>query len=92
SPLEGPGVLFLERLRATLDEVFAETRWLVVAPELDGRVTQNVLVLAAADAASLPDWGGTVAPVAARGRPFTDIWAPVEYLQARVFMQGLGWN
>jgi hypothetical protein len=26
------------------------------------------------------------------GRPLTDDWAPVEYLQARVFVEGLGWN
>jgi spermidine synthase len=92
SPIEGPGVLFLERLRATLEDVFGATQWLVVEPGTAGRVTQNVLVLAASDAALLPQWDGAVAAISASGRPFTDDWAPVEYLQARVFMQGLGWN
>ncbi len=92
SPIEGPGVLFLERLRSTLEDVFGATQWLVVEPGTAGRVTQNVLVLAASDAAVLPEWDGAVAAVSASGRAFTDDWAPVEYLQARVFMQGLGWN
>ena len=92
SPIEGPGVLFLERLRATLEDVFGATLWLVVEPETAGRITQNILVLAASDATFLPAWDGAVASVPASGRPFTDDWAPVEYLQARVFMQGLGWN
>lgn len=92
SPLDGPGVAFIERLRATLEEVFPETRWLVVDPGLDARVTQNVIVLAAPRGSPLPEWEGPHASVAAAGRSFTDDWAPVEYLQARVFMQGLGWN
>ena len=92
SPLSGPGVAFLERLRATLDGVFAETAWLVVDPRLDASVTQNILVLAAPPGTDLPGWSGEVASVSAAGRPFSDDWAPVEYLQARVFMQGLGWN
>jgi predicted membrane-bound spermidine synthase len=92
SPLEGPGAAFLERLRATLDGVFPETRIYVVDPSADGRVTQNLIVVAASDPNAVPRWSGPEAEVAGSGRAFTDRWAPVEYLQARVFMQGLGWN
>ncbi|MDZ7780944.1 MAG: fused MFS/spermidine synthase [Gemmatimonadota bacterium] len=92
SPLDGPGAAFLRRLRATLEDVFGETRFFLVTPEEDRRVTQNVIVVAGADEATLPAWSGEKASVPARGRAFTDEWAPVEYLQARVFMQGLGWD
>lgn len=92
SPLDGPGVGFLERFRATLDDVFAETRVYLARPEADPGVTQNLVVIAAkrADALPLVDW--PEASVGASGRPLTDAWAPVEYLQAKVFLRGLGWS
>lgn len=92
SPLEGPGTAFLERFRATLDEVFGEVRVYVTNPDLDAGATQNLIVLAAADASDLPPLAWAETTVEARGRPLTDAWAPVEYLQAKVFMQGLRWN
>lgn len=92
SPLEGPGASFLHRLRATLESVFPRTRIYVVDPTADGHVTQNLIVLAAAGGTELPEWTGREAAILGEGRPFTDRWAPVEYLQARVFVQGLGWD
>jgi hypothetical protein len=44
------------------------------------------------DSASLPLITRARSPVGAAGRPLTDAWAPVEYLQAKVFVQGLVWN
>jgi spermidine synthase len=92
SPLAGPGVAFLERFRATLREVFAVERVFLTEPDLHPTVTQNVIVVAshaprAIPAASLPE-----VEVGAAGRPLTDAWAPVEYLQAKVFVSGLGWR
>src|SRR5690606_11992864 len=91
SPLEGPGATFLARLQATLESVFPATKIFLVDPELDGRVTQNLIVVGALDADALPRGDRPLAQVRAEGRPFTDAWAPVEYLQAKVFFQGLGW-
>jgi len=92
SPLDGPGAAFLHRLRSTLESVFPQTRIFLVEPGADPRVTQNLLVVAASPSGTLPDGPGRVARVPAVGRPFTDRWAPVEQLQARVFLQGLGWQ
>jgi spermidine synthase len=92
SPLEGPGVGFLERLRATLDEVFVETRMYLADAGTAPGVTQNVVIVAAKDPAALPPASWPEARVDARGRPLTDAWAPVEYLQAKVFLRGLGWS
>ncbi|MEQ1857472.1 MAG: fused MFS/spermidine synthase [Longimicrobiales bacterium] len=92
SPLEGPGVGFLERFRATLDEVFVETRVYLADPGTAPGVTQNLVIIAAKDPSALPevDWPQT--SVGPAGRPLTDAWAPVEYLQAKVFLRGLGWS
>lgn len=97
SPLDGVGADFLHRLQATLEEVFDEVRIHRVDPDADPRTTQNLIVIAAASAhvlgaEVLSDDGARAVDVPARGRPFSDAWAPVEYLQARVFVQGLGWN
>ena len=92
SPLAGPGVAFLERFRATLDDVFSETRVYLVRPEADPGVTQNLVVIAAKRAGALPDMVWPEASVGPAGRPLTDDWAPVEYLQAKVFLRGLGWS
>lgn len=92
SPLEGPGVGFLERLGATLEEVFAETRMYLADPGTAPGVTQNLVIVAATRPGVVPDVVRARSPVAPAGRPLTDAWAPVEYLQAKVFLRGLGWS
>ena len=92
SPLEGEGSLFLRRFLTTLESVFGVVRAYPVAGDLDARATQNVLVLAARDAAALPvtSRGQVVLP---RALPvLSDAHAPVEYLQARVFLEGIRWR
>ncbi len=92
SPLEGPGTAFLARFRATLEAVFGDVRIYVTDPSTDPGATQNLIVVAAAERGVLPalPWQG--APVEAVGPLLTDAWAPVEYLQAKVFQQGLRWR
>lgn len=97
SPLSGPGVAFLQRFRSTLGEVFPAVEAYVTEPESDPAAIQNVLVFAARGSSDLPgaelpgaDWP-RAAPGPA-GRPLTDAWAPVEYLQARIFLAGVRWN
>ncbi len=93
SPLEGPGVAFLQRLRATAREVFPELRVYATLPETDPGAIQNLILVGATDAGALdalPD--GPYAAPGPAGRPLTDDWAPVEYLQARVFLEGVRWN
>jgi len=92
SPLEGPGTEFLARLRATLETAFADVRVYLTGPSTDPRVTQNLVVVASVESGVLPALPWVDAPVAAQGRPLTDAWAPVEYLQGRVFVQGLRWR
>jgi spermidine synthase len=92
SPLDGPGVEFLERLGATLDEVFAETRMYLADPGTAPGVTQNLVIVAAKQRGVIPDAAHAQSPVLPAGRPLTDAWAPVEYLQAKVFLRGLGWG
>ena len=55
-------------------------------------VTQNLVVIAALDAQALPDIDWPRAGTGAAGRPLSDMWAPVEYLQAKVFLAGLTWD
>jgi spermidine synthase len=92
SPLEGPGVGFLERFRATLDAVFAETRVYLADPGTAPGVTQNLVIVATDDPEALPVVTWPESSVEPAGRPLTDAWAPVEYLQAKVFLRGLGWS
>ncbi|MDA0327472.1 MAG: fused MFS/spermidine synthase [Gemmatimonadetes bacterium] len=92
SPLNGGGTEFLERFRATLEAVFAVSRVYVTDSTLDAGATQNLVVMAANDASALPDVDWAQTEISARGRPLTDSWAPVEYLQAKVFAQGFRWN
>jgi SAM-dependent methyltransferase len=93
SPLEGPGVGFLEYFRATLDSVFGEVHIYVADPELDAGVTQNLIVVASLAPGGTPpaEWAEE-AGVGTADRVLTDDWAPVEYLQAKVFLGGLGWR
>jgi spermidine synthase len=92
SPQAGPGTGFLERFRATLEVVFPESRVYVTDSETAPGATQNLIVMAAMDPSALPetDWPETT--VRAGGRPLTDMWAPVEYLQAKVLVAGLRWR
>lgn len=92
SPLAGRGAAFLQRFQATLEEVFPEVRVYMTDAEADLGVTQNLIVIAASDRSALPAVVAPESPVLAGGRPLTDAWAPVEYLQARVFVEGLVWN
>jgi spermidine synthase len=92
APTGGRGVGLLERLRVTVEEVFPEARLYLTRAEVAPEAVQNIIVVASRDAAALPDIEWPTAGVAAAGRPLTDAWAPVEYLQARIFMEGIRWN
>ncbi len=92
SPLEGEGRVFLQRLLATLESVFGEVRIYRADPSLDAGATQNLVVVATVEPAVLPAWERPQTVVPSQGRPFTDAWAPVEYLQAKVFLEGLRWR
>lgn len=92
SPLSGGSTAFLERFRATLESVFEDARVYVADPALDRGATQNLIVVAAKDPGAIPAYERAEAEVPAEGRPLTDMWAPVEYLQAKVFLEGLRWR
>lgn len=92
SPLDGEGTAFLRHFHATLESVFQEVHLVVADPALSAGATQNVIVVAARKPGVLSDLGRVEAAVAADARPFTDTWAPVEYLQAKVFLGGLRWR
>jgi spermidine synthase len=93
SPLAGPGIAFLEHFRATLEQVFGDVHVYLTDPELDPLVTQNLIVVASVNAGGTPaaDWARE-AEVSPADRVLTDSWAPVEYLQSKVFLRGLGWR
>jgi len=94
SPLVGDGTAFLTRFRTTLEAVFPVSRIYMTDPSTDPAATQNLIVVGAESEEVLRglDTSWVVAPVSASGRPLTDSWAPVEFLQARVFMEGLRWR
>jgi len=92
SPLEGPGVGFLEHFRATLEAVFADVHIYLTNPALDPWVTQNLIVVASPGGRVPPASWAEEADVEPSERVLTDAWAPVEYLQAKVFLRGLGWR
>ncbi|GMV06382.1 MAG: hypothetical protein AMXMBFR53_26580 [Gemmatimonadota bacterium] len=92
SPVAGPGVGFLQRFRATLGEVFPEVRVYLTDAERAPEAIQNLVVVASRDAAALPSIAWPQAAPGPAGRPLTDAWAPVEYLQAKVFLGGVRWN
>lgn len=93
SPLAGPGVGFLEHFRATLDAAFQDVHIYLTDPDLDPMVTQNLIVVASPNAGGVaPSPWAREAGVATADKVFTDSWAPVEYLQAKVFLRGLGWR
>jgi predicted membrane-bound spermidine synthase len=90
SPLTGPGLAFLERFQATLDAVFP--KWVIyrASPEAGLLSAQNLLAVASGDADALPEFEWPMAVTQPAGRPLTDAWAPVEYLQAKLFLPQLG--
>jgi len=94
SPLRGDGTAFLQRFRTTLEAVFPASRIYMTDPSTDPAATQNLIVVAAESDAMLEqlDASWVPAPVPASGHPLTDAWAPVEFLQARVFLEGLRWR
>ena len=92
SPLAGPGLAFIERFQATLQQVFPAFVIYRATPDRDAGATQNLVVIAGLDAQALPDSDWPRAGTSAAGRPLTDAWAPVEYLQAKVFLAGLAWD
>ena len=94
SPLEGDGTAFLTRFRTTLEAVFPASRIYMTDPSNDPAATQNLIVVGAESEEAFGglDTSWAVASVPASGRPLTDSWAPVEFLQARVFMEGLRWR
>lgn len=91
SPLAGSGVGFLQRFRATLGEVHPEVRVYVTDAKGSPEAIQNLIVVAGGKDA-LPDIAWPQAAWGPAGRPLTDAWAPVEYLQAKVFLGGVRWN
>ncbi len=93
SPLAGPGVAFLEHFKATLQQVFGDVRIYLTDAGADPVVTQNLIVTASSRAGGTPEAGwAQEADVTPARRVLTDSWAPVEYLQAKVFLRGLGWR
>ncbi len=92
SPVAGQGVAFLQRLRATAEEVFAHVEVYVTSADTDPAAIQNLILVAGDQPEALPDIEWPVAGPGAAGRPLRDAWAPVEYLQARVFLEGVRWN
>jgi spermidine synthase len=92
SPLAGPGQAFIERFQATLNEVFPVWMIYPATPDQDAGATQNLIVIVGLDPQALPDVDWPLAATSPAGRPLTDAWAPVEYLQAKVFLAGLEWD
>ncbi|MFQ5538287.1 MAG: spermidine synthase [Gemmatimonadota bacterium] len=92
SPLAGQGTAFLQRLQATTESEFGAVRVYPTDPDGNPRAIQNLILVAAARAEDLPPTDRPTAGVPAAGRPLTDDWAPVEALQARIFLEGIRWN
>ena len=92
TPLDGNGVGFLQRLLATADEVFPAVRAYPVQQDVAPDATRNVLVVMAASEDALPPVDWPTVGWGPAGKPLTDAHAPVEYLQAKVFWEGLSWR
>ncbi|MGD2069621.1 MAG: fused MFS/spermidine synthase [Gemmatimonadota bacterium] len=92
SPTAGPSAEFLRRLLSTFRTVFPAVRAWPVVPGGDPAATGNVLLVAGRTADALPDLVRDPVDTPSSGPPFTDAHAPVEYLQARVFLGGLRWR
>jgi spermidine synthase len=92
SPHAGPGSAFAERFLSTTWEVFEEVTVYLTRPEADSTAIQNLIVIASDDPAALPSIPWPRAAVGPSGRALSDRWAPVEYLQASYFLQGVRWR
>jgi spermidine synthase len=92
SPTRGSGARLLHRIKATAQEVFPEVRLYLMEEGADPTLTRNLILVAAHDAAAFPEIEWPQAEVPAVGRPLRDDWAPVEYLQARLFLEGIRWD
>ncbi len=92
APTTGPGAPFLRRLLATVEAVFEDIRVYVAQPDADPSAIRNLLVVAAANPGALRGLPPSEVAVRGEGPPLTDAWAPVEYLQARIFLGGLRWK
>ena len=91
TPLGGPGSALLQRLVATAEQVYGAVRIYPTDPAADPEVMQNAILVAADEDGHLPPVSGAL-DVPAAGRPLTDAWAPVEFLQGKVFAQGIRWD
>ena len=92
TPLEGSGAEFLRRLLGTVEIVFRSVRAYPVFPQLDGAAIQNVVIVASASSETLPPTRHLRVVLPPSGPALVDDHAPVEYLQARLFMEGLKWR
>jgi len=91
TPLRGPGSRFLQRVVATLKTVFPEVRVYLTRPELDPVTTQEVIVVAVRREDDFPSVSSPWIDIAGAGVPFTDDYAPVEFLQAVQFVHDPAW-
>jgi predicted membrane-bound spermidine synthase len=92
APTTGPGAPLLRRMLATVEAVFEEVRVYTAQPDADPSAIRNLLVVAGADPSRLATMEPSGIRVRGEGPPLTDAWAPVEYLQAKVFLGGLRWR
>ena len=89
TPLDERRAGFFRRLLATVEAVFPAVRAYPVTTDAPPTVTRNVLVVAAAGEDALPHIDWDQAQWGADGPPLTDAHAPVEYLQSKMFLEGL---
>ena len=92
TPLDGSGVGFLQRFLATAQQVLPVVRAYPVETDVAPGATRDVVLVAAASAGALPRVAWPEVGWGPAGRPLIDAHAPVEYLQAKVFWEGLAWR
>ena len=92
SPQAGVGAAFLQRFLTTAEGVFGEVQVYLTDEEVRPEAIQNLIVVAALDPTALPRSSRPRSGITPAGRALTDDWAPVEYLQAKVFLEGIRWN
>ena len=91
TPLDEGRAAFFRRLLATTEAVFPAVRAYLVTVDAPPEVTRNVLLVAAASEDALPPVDWKQAERGPEGSPLTDAHAPVEYLQSKIFWEGLRW-
>ncbi len=93
TPVGGPGVGFLQRLQVTARRVFGAVRLYPTDTSLSPLAVQNVILVAGREEADLPEIDAPVLDLDDGGVPaLTDDFAPVEYLQGKVFWEGVRWR